>query len=309
MKIFDRSRKFGLLVTIITACTLEYVGPATARPVQNPNNPYSDTSLVAGFTSTQGIIIQPALTATAPPKRDFSVQASNLSFLPLISLYYGDSVWGMLRLIDIDRALNDLRQLTGISPTCNDKGCYTITNRLPGSEGLNWAKEHVYKQLDDLGYSVELQNWSRSGYADQNVIARKPGVLHPEEEVFFVAHIDGKNSPAADDNGSGVVDILELARVLNGYTFNRTVVMFFSTGEEQGSLGVDSYLDQLTPGELSAIRYVVNIDMVGYDANSDSVMELWHGDHPPSRALTQMIRDTIQDHLIDLKPDLVTGCG
>jgi len=225
-----------------------------------------------------------------------------------------DIVLEMLGQVNQDRALTDLRRITGEEPICTDDGCYTITNRLTGSEGLQWAKDYIYKELVSLGYSVELNDWSRSGYSDQNLIARKLGMVSPDEEIYFVAHMDGvypgrgERYPAADDNASGVVNILELARVLSSYSFDRTVVLLFSTGEEQGALGVYSYVDQLSPGELSAIKYVVNVDMVSYDANLDGVMELWSGDHPPSLVLTQMMREIIQVYQLNLMPSLVSGC-
>jgi hypothetical protein len=222
-------------------------------------------------------------------------------------------VWEMLGQVNRDRALSDLRQLTGEEPLCVSTGCYSITNRLTGSEGLDWAMDYVYENLIVLHYSVEFQDWSRSGYADQNLIARKAGVLTPTEEVYLVAHVDGVEEseepyPAADDNASSVVNGLELARVFSNRSFGRTVVLFFSTGEEQSSLGVKDYLDQLSPSELSAIKYVVNRDMTGYDANGDGVMELVHGDHPPSLALAQVMSETIDAYQLDLDQRMIVGC-
>lgn len=223
-------------------------------------------------------------------------------------------VWEMLGRVDRGRVLNDLSQLAGEVPICTSTGCYTITNRLTGSEGLRWATDYIHTELVSLGYSVEFRDWSRSGHADRNVIARKPGVFSPTEEVYFVAHVDGVGTgnerfPAADDNASGVADLLELARILSNYSFSRTVVLLFSTGEEQGTLGVQSYLAQLSPTELNSIKYVINIDMVGYDADRDGVMELWHGGHLPSLALAQMMSETISAYRLDLAPRFVVGCG
>ena len=218
-------------------------------------------------------------------------------------------VWEMLAQVNQDRALNDLRQLTGESPICTSTGCYTIANRVTGSEGLHWAMDYLYEELLSLGYSVEFRDWSRSGYVDRNLIARKQGVFSPTEEVYFVAHVDGVSSPAADDDASGVVDNLELARVLSSRPFSRTVVLFFSTGEEKGTLGVKSYLAQLSPEELSSIKTVVDVDMVGYDANHDGVMQLWHGGDTQSLALTQMMSETIRAYQLDLIPQLAEGCG
>ena len=234
---------------------------------------------------------------------------------PVSTIQPMEIVQKMLEQVNEERILKDIRQLTGIEPICVDKECYTVKNRYTGSKGLRWAKAYLYKELASMGYSVEYQDWSLSGYVDQNLIARKVGVLHPNEEIYFVAHIDGVKKiwanrfPAADDNASGIVDLLEVARILNSYSFDRTLVFFFSTGEEEGTLGVKSYLQGVSQKELSAIKYVINIDMVGYDDDRDGVMELWYGDDPSSFVLTQKMNETILAYQLDLSPEFVVGCG
>lgn len=220
----------------------------------------------------------------------------------------------MLEQVNAERTQTSLRQLSGEEPVCTKNGCFSIKNRLTGSEGLQWAKEYIYEELARSGYSVELRDWSFLGRADQNLIARKPGLIYPDQDIYLVAHIDGVNpegverSPAADDNASGAVGILEVAKILSEYTFQHTVVLFFSTGEEQGVLGARSYVDQLSPDELRAIKYVVNIDMIGYDANLDGVMEFWSGDHQPSLVFAQNLSDIVSAYPINLSPRIVTGC-
>jgi hypothetical protein len=268
--------------------------------------------------------IQSALPATAKPEPASGIAPQPTSFLPSRINTEApiqptgtptDIIWNMIAQVDRERVLADLRKLTGEEPICNNDGCYTITNRLTGSEGLQLAKDYIYAELTRLGYTVEIQNWSLSGYTDQNIIARKPGATLPDEEVLFVAHLDGVKKdnihpfPSADDNASGAVDILESARILSAYSFDRSVVLFFSTGEEEGTLGVQSYIKQLSSAQISAIKYVVNLDMVGYDADGDRVMQLWHGDHPPSMALTQTISGIISAYQINLAPEIVPGCG
>jgi hypothetical protein len=222
-------------------------------------------------------------------------------------------VWEMLGQVNRDRALSDLRRLAGDAPVCAGTDCYTIANRLTGSEGLHRATDYVFNSLVSLGYSVSFQNWSLSGHSDRNVIARKPGAYAPAEEVYFVAHLDGVSSsaaerfPAADDDASGVADILELARILSSHTFSRTMVLLFTTGEEQGELGARSYLDHLSPSELGSIKYAVDVDAVGHDANRDGVMELWHGGHAPSMAVTQLMSETIRTYQLDLTPRLIAA--
>lgn len=218
-------------------------------------------------------------------------------------------VQGMIDRVNQERALADLRRITGVDEICIRKGCRTITGRETGSEGLQWAKDYIYEELVNLGYDVVIQDWSSGDYADQNLIVRKQGAIYPDEEILFIAHLDGYHdtNPAADDNASGAVALLELARVLSGQPVNRTVVIVFSSGEEHGSLGSRSYVDKLAPDQLSAIRYVVNVDSVGYDSDDDRGMQLWSGDQPTD--FVQSLSDVIGTFQIDLKPAIVTGCN
>jgi hypothetical protein len=287
---------YKLQLSLITAIYIAFGSGCVSLPTQQSVSMTSNLNPTmiptVELRATQEKILSPFPTVTFPPADPI------------------DLIWEMIGEVNIGRALTDIKKLTGEEPFCIDNECYTIHNRVTGSEELSWAKNYVYQELVRLGYATELQGWSRSGYTDQNIIARKPGALHPEEEIYFVAHLDGViGSPAADDNASGVVDILELARVLSSYAFSRTIVLLISTGEEQGTLGVQSYLDQLSPSELSSIQYVVNIDMIGYDANQDRVMELWYGDHSPSLDLITRMAEIIRDYQLDLVPRFVVGCG
>ncbi len=226
-----------------------------------------------------------------------------------------EPICAMVAQVDLNRALLDLHRLTGEAPICSGTECYTLTHRLTGSAELRHATDYLAQELTGLGYVVRLQDWSRAGWADRNVVARKPGTHAPAEEIYLVAHVDGVRPdagqafPAADDDASGTADLLELARVLSSYSFSRTLVLLFTTGEEQGTLGVRSYLAQLSASELGSIKLAVDVDMIGYDGNSDGVMELWHGGDVPSQAVTQMMSEVIAPYKLGLTFRFVVGCG
>ncbi len=226
-----------------------------------------------------------------------------------------DSVKELINQVNQERVLIDLKRLSGVEQICRNGECYTITGRDIGSEGLKWAKDYVYETLTRLHYSVEIQEWSRDGYQEENIIARKEGLIFPNEEIYFVAHLDSKNvngqagAPGADDNASGVSDLLEVARILSNKSFSRTIVFFFDTGEEYGCLGVRSYLDQLSVEKFGQIKYAINQDMLSYDANNDGVMELWSGEDAPSLGLAETMSDIIQGYDINLEASIVTGCN
>jgi hypothetical protein len=305
------------------SATQKTANSATYQPITSPE--------ILDTLSTQVVTVQPSF--TAEPRSSTTplfMPTYNVERVPLFgtatlkpgfqfsptpkTITQGDTT-EILTQVARSRVVADLQRFTGKEPICAENGCHIINHRLTGSEGLRWVKAYIYSELVNLGYSVEIQDWAHSGYADQNVIAKKPGITTPNEEIYFVAHLDGVNGgaidqyPAADDNASGVIDILEMARVLSSGSFQRTFVLLFTTGEEQGTLGVRAYIDHLSQQELSFIKYVVDVDMVGYDANRDGKMELWYGGHSPSLALAQIMSDIILSNQIDLAPGFVIGCG
>ena len=304
-------------VTIILAIVSGCISSTASTPDSTLTKLPPGSTQTVKITDNQASTLPPTYKSTIQPTSTITLQPSQVvtltpaikpsTVLPVL-VAPNELVTKMLGEVNIDRATTDLKRLTGVEPICTDTGCHTIANRMTGSEGLGWAKDYIFQELSGQGYSVEIQDWSREGYTDQNLIVRKPGAVNPEEEIYVVAHVDGVDSPAADDNASGAVDLLELARVFSKYPTGRTLVMLFSTGEEQGTLGVESYLSHLSAREISAIKDVVNIDMVSYDANQDGVMQLWDGGHAPSMVLTKMMGETIQAYQLKLTPHYITGC-
>lgn len=94
-----------------------------------------------------------------------------------------------------------------------------------------------------------------------------------DEYIIIGAHMDhlgvspmGDIYNGANDNGSGTVVVMELARAMrqSGLKPKRTIVFALWAGEEQGLLGSRYFADHPTPG-LSIEKAVanINLDMVG----------------------------------------------
>ncbi len=215
----------------------------------------------------------------------------------------------MIDQVSQERLLADLRRFTGEEPMCLSSGsCSTILGRETGTQDLQWVKNYVYETLLDLNYSVEVLNWYYDeGHHDQNILAHKRGLLYPNQEIYFIAHLDGTliNNPAADDDGSGSVALLELARILAHRTLSYSVTLFFSTGEEHGSLGSHEFVAHFHD-RLANIKYLVSVEMVSYDSNNDGWMELWSGD--ANIEFQQTLSEVISAYPIDLVPQILPGC-
>jgi hypothetical protein len=126
--------------------------------------------------------------------------------------------------------------------------------------------------------SVPVRNAPPRQLKTQNVAAIIPGRGPLAGEYVIVgAHFDhlGRDSatardpekghvihPGADDNGSGTVIVMELARRLAAQPTNRSVIVVNFTGEELGLLGSEQFANHL-PVPKDKVQAMVNLDMVG----------------------------------------------
>jgi hypothetical protein len=74
----------------------------------------------------------------------------------------------------------------------------------------------------------------------------------------------------ADDNASGVAALLETARVMQHETFPYTVILAFWDEEETGLTGSLAFAPD-GPAGYWDVKASVNLDMIGYDGNGDSL--------------------------------------
>jgi Zn-dependent M28 family amino/carboxypeptidase len=84
------------------------------------------------------------------------------------------------------------------------------------------------------------------------------------------AHTDSVLAgPGINDDGSGTVGILEVAKTLSKYRINNAVTFGFWAAEEEGLLGSTYYVENLPANESAQIRAYLNFDMVSLIQNSE----------------------------------------
>jgi hypothetical protein len=140
---------------------------------------------------------------------------------------------------------------------------------------VSFDTHYVKKQGQRLVRDVELRN----------VVAVLPGTRQPERRILICAHYDSLAivrgpdgqvdwtqtevvAPGVNDNGSGTAAVLELARVLSQYEFEKTLVFIAFAGEEQGLVGSTLYA-QKARREGQIIEAVLNNDIIGSDVAGD----------------------------------------
>jgi len=98
-----------------------------------------------------------------------------------------------------------------------------------------------------------------------NIRAFIPGSEKPEQKVLVHAHRDCGACNGANDNGSGAVVIMMLAKIMSGLPAPMRTIEFLSTGSEEGiSDGMVQYIvNREEEGTLLDAVAGFNIDMVG----------------------------------------------
>jgi Zn-dependent M28 family amino/carboxypeptidase len=165
-----------------------------------------------------------------------------------------------------------------------------LERRLAGL-GLEVARDSFYDSTDSIGGT--------------NVLAEQTGSRFPQQKFILCAHYDAMAedtqdslAPGADDNATGVVAVLEAARLLSRYQTDHTVLYALWDCEEAGILGSDAYA-KAARASGDSIICVVNLDMLGTDTNNDSLMYVAGG---TARELADTIGQLCQLYQIGLKP-------
>ncbi len=143
----------------------------------------------------------------------------------------------------------------GLSSTQSKQPLFTIlTDRIP-------------KNIKTISFEIESN--LLTNYQAQNICGVIEGSLKPDSFLFITAHYDhlgtlGKTAyfPGANDNGSGVSMLIELA---NYFKKNPPLysIAFIAFGAEEAGLIGSKYFTENPLVPLSSIRFLINLDLMG----------------------------------------------
>lgn len=146
------------------------------------------------------------------------------------------------------------------------------TGRTPADwqRAIDGSATPASRRLDGVTVTIRAVNGASDTRTSWNVVGLLPGTdpVLRDETVLVTSHYDhlgtqgGKLYPGANDNGSGTVAMVEVARLLAGRRLARSVLFVSFGSEEQLMLGSYHYVAHpLRP--LATTRAVLNLDMVG----------------------------------------------
>ncbi|MDI9258440.1 M28 family peptidase [Flavobacterium sedimenticola] len=139
---------------------------------------------------------------------------------------------------------------------------------------LDWLKT----KYTGYGYTAsQMQEYSftNGAYTCKNLVVTKVGTLYPNTYVILCGHYDTITGKGTNDNGSGVVTILEVARLLQSIPTEYSIKFINFSGEEDGLVGSQHFVSSVVNGTSPKmnIRLVFNIDEVGgrADMTNDTI--------------------------------------
>lgn len=107
----------------------------------------------------------------------------------------------------------------------------------------------------------------------KNVLAVLPGTDGTGEIIIIEGHFDSRceilcdidcEARGMEDNGSGTALVMELARVMSQFTYEKTIVFMATTAEEQGLIGAEAMAYYCRFDEpLINVKAVFNNDVIG----------------------------------------------
>lgn len=151
-------------------------------------------------------------------------------------------------------------------------------NRFSYGSQIHKAKDFIIEELKKIGkFNVTIENYSLRGTPMFNIIAKLEGII-TNEHYLVGGHMDSisqvsgneRLSPGAEDDGSGSIGVLEIARIFAKNPPKQTMYFIWFTGEEQGLVGSQaSSTNVVNRGDKDKVKLMLNMDMIGYKSPSN----------------------------------------
>ena len=180
--------------------------------------------------------------------------------------------------------------------------------RLFASDSCDAAARWILDKFIEFGYTdVVLDTCIERPYdvIIQNVIATKPGILYPDSVIVVGGHYDsivydeGSNwwvwAPGANDNASGVVAVMEAARILANVDLNCTVKFCCWDAEEIGLFGAWDYAGKaFNRGENIGLCF--NYDMIAFLNHNEPVRDITINWNPLGEAYADVMVEMAEQY-------------
>lgn len=177
---------------------------------------------------------------------------------------------GYSQIVHIDKMDTTLQEVKGISLQLKTLESFGLKkDHLPSLRTtLHWLKD----QYKSYGYSdIYLDSFKYVGHIDTNInlVVNKHGTNINAPWIIVCSHYDTRTGPGVNDNGTGVVATLQIARIIQNIPTRYNVRFINFAGEEDGLIGSQHYVENtLSPDD--SVRLILNMDQLGGTAGGNN---------------------------------------
>lgn len=162
-----------------------------------------------------------------------------------------------------------------------------------GSQNLEATRAWIKQCYLDMGYSpgqIKEHSFTYNQKTLYNIIVTKEGSLFPNIYIYLTAHYDSTpNGPGVNDNGSGTVALLEIARIIHSWDLPYSVRLVHFSAEEAGLIGSKRYVSEVAIPQSIAIRALINLDEVGGDKDKNNTFVYCERDEDNNPAINNAV--------------------
>ena len=150
-----------------------------------------------------------------------------------------------------------------------------IRHRTSGTEQLLATQNLIRARFQEYGIEMREDSFSYGPtYEAINFIGSHLGCGQNDKAWLIGGHYDTiDHSPGADDNGSAIAGMLEAARVLSQYQFEKRISFVAWDLEEEGLVGSNHFVENLDT-TFGSIEGYLNYEMIGYYSDRPNTQSL-----------------------------------
>lgn len=149
------------------------------------------------------------------------------------------------------------------------------------------------------------------GHYDSIASKRGPGTPNTNDEGPRTAAELEPNAPGVADDASGTAAVMELARIMSQYDYDKSIVFIAFAAEEIGLNGSKNYADEAKAKNM-VIEAMLNNDIIGSDvsgngASANNRVRLFSEgpEDSPSRAVARYAKETAERYFPAMTVDMI----
>jgi len=188
----------------------------------------------------------------------------------------------MMNQVEVDRLMSHVNALAGFYTR------HVNSAQDRDDRGIGAAKRYIDAQFRQVAAQTQgkmavfgqdfLVDWAGVRTTQTNIIAILPGTTAGAGTIVVGAHYDSRGdddtdatgyAPGANDNGTGVAALIEMARIMSQHEHRATVVFVAFSAEEIGRKGSIAFVNDYVRANNIDLRVYINVDAIGSQVAAD----------------------------------------